>query len=259
MTTISHHNRLGVCFGFGAAQRQPVRHLQLQDIIQFELTCFNSSQCHRRSFTWSRWPPAPLLAILACCCLPPSIPAQLAQAASSPAGQGLPQRWTAADFPSAQAQSPPPAPSSICSHLALVSAQHHSHFFSNCFSCSPTLRVLVQSHKDAPLQISIDCLSSPAALPPCFVDSLFVFTCSVKDSPTSVFWLHHLSIWVNPTWFVFFLWGIFNPLFFLVFVGIWKARGAQSHQEGLQALYLLDNKRTDKTSFSQNTCHHLWP
>ena len=38
-----------------------------------------------------------------------------------------------------------------------------------------------------PFKFPADCLSSPAALPPCFVDSLFVFTCSVKDSPTSVF------------------------------------------------------------------------
>ena len=171
-------------------QRQPVRHLQLQDIIQFELTCFNSSHCHRRSFTLSRWPAAPLLAILACCSTPPSITAQLAQAARSCL---LTSRARAAPALNSSRLS-------VCAGAITSTSPIVYLLTSRPRLCLASLSLLHQlflllSHSQSLFKVtkmhsfkfSTDChYSSPAAArPPCYVDSLF--TCPVKDSPRSVF------------------------------------------------------------------------
>ena len=72
------------------------------------------------------------------------------------------------------------SPSSLLSRITLTS----SATVSLALKLSESLFKVTKMH---PFKFPADCLSSPAALPPCFVDSLFVFTCSVKDSPTSVF------------------------------------------------------------------------
>ena len=172
-------------------QRQPVRHLQLQDIIQFELTCFNSSHCHRRSFTLSRWPAAPLLAILACCSTPPSITAQLAQAARSCL---LTSRARAA--PALNSSRLSVCAGAITSTSPIVylltsrprlcetslSLLHHL-FLLLTDSKSPCSKSQRCTPSNFP-QIATLLPSPAAARPPCYVDSLF--TCSVKDSPRSV-------------------------------------------------------------------------
>ena len=174
-------------------QRQPVRHLQLQDIIQFELTCFNS---------WDPVSPAVLHLVQVASCPPAGhlgllLHAALDHSTTGSSCEELPPHQQGKGCPSAEQQ---PTfrlrrrnhlhqPHRLFAHISPSSLRNITLTSSATVSLAlPLSESLFKVTKMHSFKFPTDCHSPPqqqhahhVMLIPCSV-----FTCPVKDSPRSV-------------------------------------------------------------------------